>query len=69
MSIFFCIVDGMLKEDLLMVNFLPQFPSHGSAFNSKREFIFVIDRSGTLLDNCHPAYHFYLLISKNKYEI
>ncbi|CAG2190010.1 unnamed protein product [Mytilus edulis] len=40
--------DGMLKEDLLMVNFLPQFPSHGSAFNSKREFIFVIDRSGSM---------------------
>ncbi|XP_076104568.1 von Willebrand factor A domain-containing protein 5A-like isoform X1 [Mytilus galloprovincialis] len=40
--------DGMQKEDLLMVNFLPQFPSHGSAFNSKREFIFVIDRSGSM---------------------
>ncbi|XP_071169512.1 von Willebrand factor A domain-containing protein 5A-like isoform X2 [Mytilus edulis] len=40
--------DGMLKEDLLMVNFLPQFPSHGLAFNSKREFIFVIDRSGSM---------------------
>ncbi|CAC5422000.1 unnamed protein product [Mytilus coruscus] len=40
--------DGMLKEDLLMVNFLPQFPSDGSSFYSKREFIFVIDRSGSM---------------------
>ncbi|XP_052101766.1 von Willebrand factor A domain-containing protein 5A-like [Mytilus californianus] len=38
----------MLKEDLLMVNFLPQFPSDGSFFSSKREFIFVIDRSGSM---------------------
>ncbi|XP_063434776.1 von Willebrand factor A domain-containing protein 5A-like isoform X2 [Mytilus trossulus] len=40
--------DGMLKEDLLMVNFLPQFPSIESSLNRKQEFIFVIDRSGSM---------------------
>lgn len=38
--------DGLLKEDVLMLNFIPDLKNHCG--NVKREFIFVMDRSGSM---------------------
>ncbi|XP_063427409.1 von Willebrand factor A domain-containing protein 5A-like [Mytilus trossulus] len=38
-----CSKDGLLKEDVLMLNFIPDLKNHCG--NVKREFIFVMDRS------------------------
>ncbi|XP_071169761.1 von Willebrand factor A domain-containing protein 5A-like [Mytilus edulis] len=43
--------DGFLKEDLLMVNFCPNIKQGTHTENSQREFIFVIDRSGSMHGN------------------
>ncbi|XP_076095358.1 von Willebrand factor A domain-containing protein 5A-like [Mytilus galloprovincialis] len=38
--------DGLLKEDVLMLNFIPDLKNHCGIV--KREFIFVMDRSGSM---------------------
>ncbi|XP_063427327.1 von Willebrand factor A domain-containing protein 5A-like [Mytilus trossulus] len=38
--------DGLLKEDVLVLNFIPDLKNH--CRNVKREFIFVMDRSGSM---------------------
>ncbi|XP_076104765.1 von Willebrand factor A domain-containing protein 5A-like [Mytilus galloprovincialis] len=43
--------DGFLKEDILMVNFFPDIKQGTHTENSQREFIFVIDRSGSMQGN------------------
>jgi hypothetical protein len=43
----FLFVDGLLKEDVIMLNLYPDLKQEEME-DSKREFIFVIDRSGKL---------------------
>jgi len=44
----FLFVDGLLKEDVIMLNLYPDLKQGEEMEDSKREFIFVIDRSGKL---------------------
>jgi len=41
--------DGILSQDVLMLNFFPQL--NESEFSNNHEFVFVIDRSGM----CHET--------------
>ncbi len=43
MRVFVC-AGGILKEDIVMLNFMPELKE--SDFCSQHEFVFIIDRSG-----------------------
>ncbi|XP_071167550.1 von Willebrand factor A domain-containing protein 5A-like [Mytilus edulis] len=58
--------DGMLREDLLMLNFYPDLKQGEDTEDRKREFIFVIDRSGSMRnDRIKKAKETLLLLLKS----
>jgi len=44
LSFFVLFSDGILRQDVMMLNFFPQL--NESEFSNNHEFIFIIDRSG-----------------------
>src|SRR6218665_29184 len=56
-----CSSDGILKKDIIMLNFFPELKD--SDYTSKHEFIFVVDRSGNY-SLLHP-FSKRLLLRKN----